>query len=76
MVVANHAMSERRVDPGQAVADHRRSQVPHVHRLGDIGRREVDDDRLCPRGRLQAKRLVSQKLRKRRGDPRVVRAED
>ena len=48
MVVSNHTMAQRRVDPGQAVADHRRAQVPHVHRLGDIGRGEVDDDRLRP----------------------------
>ena len=39
---------ERGIDPGQAVADHRRAQVPHVHRLGDIGRGEVDDDGLRP----------------------------
>ena len=41
-------MAERREDPGQAVADDRRADVPDVHRLGDVGRGEVDDDRLRP----------------------------
>jgi hypothetical protein len=72
MIVADHAMAESLVDTRQAVADHRRPQVPHVHRLGDVGGREIDDDRLCTRRSFQAQRLVRHELCKRPGDPRVV----
>ena len=51
VVVADHLMAQGREDPGQAVADHGRADVPHVHRLGDVGRGEVDDDRPRLRGR-------------------------
>jgi hypothetical protein len=59
VVVSNYPIADRRMDAGQAVANHGRAQVPHVHWLGDIGRREVDDDGLRPRGRLEAKRLIT-----------------
>ncbi len=54
VVVADDLVAERRVDPRQALADHGRAEVADVHRLGDVGRRVVDHDRLRLLGRSQA----------------------
>ena len=63
VVVADDLVPERREDPRQAVADDGRAEVPDVHRLGDVGRREVDDDRLGDaRGRDQAEPVVGQQV--------------
>ena len=74
MVVADDLVAQGREDPGQAVADDRRADVPHVHRLGDVGRREVDDDRSRLRGRHEAgtgTEQIAQAVR----DPGVVQAD-
>ncbi len=60
MIVANHLMAERSHDARQAVADDGRPEMTHVHRLGDIGRRKIDDDGLGGGGLVQAECLVSQ----------------
>ena len=57
---------QRREDPRQALADDRRADVADVHRLGDVGRRIVDDDRL---GRLGRARVPA--TRRRAGRPAV-----
>jgi hypothetical protein len=46
VVLADHPVAEELHHPHQRVADHRRTQVPDVHLLGDVRRRVVDDDRL------------------------------
>ena len=50
VVVADDMMAQGLEDPGQAVANHGRADVPDVHGLGDIGRREVDHHRSRPSG--------------------------
>ena len=46
MVVGDRVVAAKFQDLGEGVADHRRADVAHVHRLGDIRAAEVDDDRL------------------------------
>ena len=60
VVVADDPVPERRDDPRQAVADDGRAEMPDVHRLGDVGRGEVDDDRLGLGRRGDAPALVGQ----------------
>ena len=59
VVVADDRVPERREDPGQALADDRRADVADVHRLGDVGRGVVDDDRPRTRGRRRCPRRSS-----------------
>ena len=44
MVVGDWVMATKFQDLGEGVADHRRADVPDVHRLGDIRPAEVDHD--------------------------------
>ena len=44
VVIRNHLVATKGKNPGQRVADHGGADVPHMHRLGDIGRTEIDDD--------------------------------
>ncbi len=75
VVVADDPVSDGREDPRQAVADDRRSQMSDVHRLGDVGRGEVDHDRLGPGGSGQAEAIVSEEVAQGLGDPGVVQAD-
>ncbi len=43
-VDADDAVAERAIDPVERVADHRRSHVMDAQVLGDVRRRELDDD--------------------------------
>ena len=60
---------------GQAIADDGRAEVAHVHRLGDVGRGEVDHDGLGAARGVQAEALVGQQVPQCRGDPVVVQAD-
>jgi hypothetical protein len=42
VVVADHAVAEETQRAAEGVADHRRTDVAHVHRLGHVGSGEVD----------------------------------
>ncbi len=46
VVVADDLVSERAENLHERAADHRRADVPDVHRLGDVRAGVVDDDRL------------------------------
>ena len=46
MVVGDRVVTAKFQDLGEGVADHRRADMAHVHRLGDVRAAEVDDDRL------------------------------
>ncbi len=46
MVVGDHSVAAEAENPGQGVADYRGADVAHMHRLGDVGRRVVDDNGL------------------------------
>ena len=43
VVVAGDVVAEEAEDADEGVADDRAAEVAHVHRLGDVGGREVDD---------------------------------
>ena len=47
VVLADDPVPDEREHAYQRVADHGAAQVPDVHLLGDVGRRVVDDHRLC-----------------------------
>ncbi len=72
VVVADDLVAERSENPGQALADDRRADVADVHRLGDVRRREVDDDGVGRFGRFHAQAIVTQQVAQRRGDPAVI----
>ena len=46
VVVGDRVVAAEAEDPGQRVSDHRRADVADVHRLGDVRRAEIDDDRV------------------------------
>ncbi len=50
VIVRNHAVPKKSQDAGQGIADHRRADVAHVHRFGDVGCRVVDHEGLELRG--------------------------
>ena len=72
VVVADHMMAQGLEDPGQAVADHGRADVPHVHRLGDVGRGKVDHDRSRLRGRRDTGKIATEQIGQAARDPGVV----
>ena len=45
VIVANHTMAEESKHSTECIADDRGTNVSHMHRLGDVGRREIDDNR-------------------------------
>ena len=62
-------MPERREQPREALADHRRADVTDVHRLGDVRRRVVDDDGLGLGRRFDPEPIVPGEVADGPGDP-------
>ena len=46
VVVGDRVVAAEAEDPGDRVADHRRANMADMHRLGDVRRAEIDDDRV------------------------------
>ena len=59
VVLADHCVPEKLVEPNERVTDHGRTQVADVHLLRDVRRRVVDDHDLRVGGRLDAKPAVA-----------------
>ena len=67
MVLLDHLRAEEGEYSHQAVADHRGADVPHVHRLGHIRRREIDHNRLRLRHRRHPQAgIIEHRARARR----------
>src|SRR5205085_2799932 len=45
VIVADHTVANEPQRAAESVADHRRANVPHVHRLGDVRRGKIEDYR-------------------------------
>ena len=58
VIVRDDPMPEEPRDPGQRIAQDRAADVPHVHRLRDVGAGEIDHDRLRLRGGRHAQHGV------------------
>ncbi len=63
MIVADHLVPEKFRDPRQGVTEDGAANVPDVHRLGDVGRTEVDHDPATCVGERHAQPIVLQKPR-------------
>jgi hypothetical protein len=63
MIIADHGVAAKSQESAEGVADDGRANVAHMHGLGDIGRREIDDigARLSRAGDSQKR--VAQRLR-------------
>jgi len=44
MVVGDHVMAEQSENSRQGLTQNGRANVPDMHRLGDVGRAEIDND--------------------------------
>ena len=64
VIVADDVVAEELGDARERVAEDGRADVADVHRLGDVGRAEVDDDRAWVRGARDAEALIGEE----RGD--------
>ena len=72
VIVTDHMMAQGGEDPGQAVADHGRADVPDVHGLGDVRRREVDHHRSRTVGSRDPGEAAAEQIGQAAGDPGVV----
>ena len=72
VVVADHAVAKKLQHAAEGVADDGRANVPYVHRLGDIGRREVDHERARRGDGRHAEALVVDQRAAQLGNEPVV----
>ena len=63
MIVADDVVAEKGGDPREGVAEDGAANVPDVHRLGDVGRTEIDHDALRRIGGRDAEALVPEEFR-------------
>src|ERR1700736_6256513 len=68
MIVSDHVVPEEAGDLRQGPPEYRRSHMAHMHRLRDIGRTEVDDDRFWLSRPFDAKARIQSKLVKTKGE--------
>ena len=59
VIVADHVVAGELQHPAQRVADHRRADMADVHRLGDVGGREVDHEGSRPGDRGDAQPRIA-----------------
>ncbi len=69
VVLADHVVAEEGEDPDEGVADDRGPEVAHVHLLGHVRRRVVDDHPLGPLVGCDAEPRVAQQLGEPRREP-------
>ena len=61
MVVGDDAMAKQAQRARQAIAEDGRTDVADVHRLGDVGGTEINDDRPGRRGRLKKQMFTARR---------------
>ena len=63
VIVSNDVVSEKFRDPGKRISEDQATNMPDVHRLGDVGRTEVDHDATRCVSERHAEPIVLQELR-------------
>ena len=62
MIIGDHGVSQEPSNPCQCVPENRRSDMPDVHRLRDIRRAEVNDDRFAAVRPFHAKTRIREPI--------------
>jgi hypothetical protein len=76
VVVANRPMADELQHLIEGVADHRRADMPHMHRLGDVRRRVVEHERPRLRDRRHAEPIdVGRRRLQLIGDERILQSQ-